>query len=121
MASRGLSRVGSGTVSTRTSSFPFQQSARMVGTSSEWVLDVDGTALAVRLPFNGGDLSGFHQRLEAAQVLRDLQLRHLTRRAEHTAEPPDAADLDPDAHRGTAAGGGFLEEDRSRLLDLRVR
>src|SRR3954465_4759926 len=88
MASRGLRISGSGTVSTRMSVFPFQQTALMSylpafpGTVvvidrrlSDGVVDVaEGGAVGVGVAGGGGVLARLHQLLEAPQVLAPLLL-----------------------------------------------
>src|SRR5579862_4682230 len=61
MASRGFRIAGSGTRSTRTSSFPYQQRACT-------------SAFSLGLPVGGGDLARLHGLLEAPQVLADLDV-----------------------------------------------
>ena len=66
MASRGLTICGSGTVSTRTSCFPCQVSARM---------DSPRRAGVGERRLGGRDLAGLHELLEAAQFVARLNLR----------------------------------------------
>ena len=77
IASRGLTILGSGTVSTRTSCLPCQVSARIVRNSD--LIAMKGKLLSVRAGrrvrrLRGCDLPGFHQLLEATKILSRLDL-----------------------------------------------
>src|SRR5579864_2154040 len=148
MASRGLRIFGSGTVSTRTSSLPYQQSAFISLVSRTWDncllahnplrahllvgtavtagrLDHGGDlgAAAMRLPVGGGDFAGFHKFFEAAQILANLLLRFFSE--EHgesyaqLARGRPVEQLNP--HFRTASLWAWLEPHRALVLDLRTR
>src|SRR4051794_10458796 len=116
MASRGLRISGSGTVSTRMSVLPFQQTALMgvlpasaeallssrVG--SDGVVEVaDQRARAVGLAVGGRDLAGLHELLEAPQVLAALLLGGALQHLAHRLAERGAADLHAHAHDRAAA------------------
>src|SRR5437764_3544769 len=80
IASRGLTMLGSATVSTRTSWGPYQQSALITTSSCAGTqLRLDSgfqffhySSTARRLPFGRRDFSCFHQFFEVAQILSDF-------------------------------------------------
>src|SRR5581483_5131704 len=109
IASRGFRIVGSGTSSTRTSSFPYQQSASI--------------SPPVWLPVDRRQLARFHLALEPAQIFAHLNVglfaKQLGDRRARSAEWRIVGE--PHVHLGPTVRRRLLESHRAGIRHRRVR
>src|SRR6476469_9166224 len=129
IASRGFRMRGSGTSSTRSFSFPYQTFAFMwcsasiaAGQAPTACRAADHAAPARGLTVGRGDLTGFQQLLEPAQILLDLCLRVLPQQLRQRCgeAPANRAVVNAQPHDGAAPLRSRLEDHRAGIWQLRA-
>src|SRR3569833_2166480 len=120
---------GSGTSSTRSFSLPYQTFAFMLcsgsiaaGQAPTACCAADQAAPSRGLAVSRGDLAGFQQLFEPAQILLDLCLRVLPQqlRQRCSEAAADRAVVDTEPYDGAAPMGSRLENNRAGVWQLRA-